>query len=240
VTTYKINKGCLEFFDENGKKINGSVNYGGYLDLSGTAITALPDNLTVGGYLDLRGTAITALPDNLTVGGSLDLRDTAIKKGEAEKVNRDISGLSLKISADLEIRFNAKGFSITDKILSRIVSKKSGVMKVVIAGKKETSFLVSDGSGNYSHGKTLKEARDGLIYKISSRDTTPYKSWKSSDVRPTADIIKAYRVITGACEGGVRAFIERNGGMPDEMKVSEVFEKTKGEYGSEQFKQFFA
>ena len=33
---------------------------GGSLDLEGTQITALPDNLTVGSYLDLRGTQITA------------------------------------------------------------------------------------------------------------------------------------------------------------------------------------
>ena len=32
---------------------------GGYLDLEGTQITSLPDNLTVGGYLDLEGTQIT-------------------------------------------------------------------------------------------------------------------------------------------------------------------------------------
>ena len=32
---------------------------GGWLDLSDTQITALPDNLTVGGWLDLRGTQIT-------------------------------------------------------------------------------------------------------------------------------------------------------------------------------------
>jgi hypothetical protein len=50
----------------------------GSLDLRGTAITALPDNLTVGGSLDLRGTPITALPDNLTVGGWLDLSGTPI------------------------------------------------------------------------------------------------------------------------------------------------------------------
>ena len=55
-----------------------NLTVGGYLDLSGTGITALPDNLTVGGYLDLRGTGITALPDNLTVGGSLYLRGTGI------------------------------------------------------------------------------------------------------------------------------------------------------------------
>lgn len=35
-------------------------------DLSGTQLTALPDNLRVGGDLDLRGTAITALPMNLS------------------------------------------------------------------------------------------------------------------------------------------------------------------------------
>lgn len=34
----------------------------GYLDLSGTAITALPDNLTVGGYLDLRGLSQLQFP----------------------------------------------------------------------------------------------------------------------------------------------------------------------------------
>ena len=50
----------------------------GNIYLSGTQITALPDNLTVGGNLDLRNTPITALPENLTVGGRLDLRNTPI------------------------------------------------------------------------------------------------------------------------------------------------------------------
>lgn len=50
----------------------------GWLDLRGTKITSLPDNLTVGGSLDLSRTNITSLPDNLTVGGSLDLSGTTI------------------------------------------------------------------------------------------------------------------------------------------------------------------
>jgi len=55
-----------EFMDSNG------LTVGGWLDLRGTSITALPDGLTVGGYLDLRGcTSITALPDGLTVGGEI-------------------------------------------------------------------------------------------------------------------------------------------------------------------------
>ena len=55
-------------------KVTGPMNVTGSLDLSGTQITALPDNLTVTGSLYLSGTQITALPDNLTVGGWLYLR----------------------------------------------------------------------------------------------------------------------------------------------------------------------
>ena len=62
---------------EKAKAMMGQNNNGN-LDLIGTKITALPDNLTVGGNLYLRGTRITALPDNLTVGGWLDLSNTKI------------------------------------------------------------------------------------------------------------------------------------------------------------------
>ena len=33
---------------------------GGWLDLSGTGVTSLPENLTVGGSLDLSGTGVTS------------------------------------------------------------------------------------------------------------------------------------------------------------------------------------
>ena len=51
----------------------------GSLDLSGTGITSLPENLTVGGWLDLSDTPIKSLPKCLTVGDSLYLRGTPIK-----------------------------------------------------------------------------------------------------------------------------------------------------------------
>ena len=70
-----------KFKKETGIKLDikdGKPYYGGNLDLRGTAITSLPDNLVVGDWLDLYGTAITSLPDNLVVGGWLDLSYTAI------------------------------------------------------------------------------------------------------------------------------------------------------------------
>ena len=48
-----------------------SRTVGGYLDLTDTNITELPDNLTVGGDLYLQGTGVTKLPDNLKVGGDI-------------------------------------------------------------------------------------------------------------------------------------------------------------------------
>ena len=39
-----------------------------------------------GGSLNLRGTKITSLPDNLTVGGSLDLSGTEINRNDATKI----------------------------------------------------------------------------------------------------------------------------------------------------------
>ena len=62
------------------RQLPDNLTVGGSLNLSGTAIQQLPDNLTVGGSLDLEGTAIQQLPDNLTVCGYLDLRDTAIQQ----------------------------------------------------------------------------------------------------------------------------------------------------------------
>jgi hypothetical protein len=56
----------------------GKYMWKGNIDLKGTHITELPDNLHVGGYLDLRRTQITELPDNLHVGSSLYLGRTQI------------------------------------------------------------------------------------------------------------------------------------------------------------------
>jgi hypothetical protein len=50
----------------------------GNLDLAGTPITSLPDNLTVQGSLYLDDTPIKSLPDNLTVHGTLTLVGTQI------------------------------------------------------------------------------------------------------------------------------------------------------------------
>ena len=65
-----------------------------WLDLRGTNVTKLPNNLSVKGFLYLTGSQITELPDNLSVGGSLWLKDTSITE----------LPYNLSVGRDLDIR----------------------------------------------------------------------------------------------------------------------------------------
>jgi hypothetical protein len=57
--------------DESMAKAIVEIDTDGDVNLRGSRIRKLPDNLTVGGDLDLRGTGITELPDNLKVAGTI-------------------------------------------------------------------------------------------------------------------------------------------------------------------------
>ena len=57
-----------------------NINVKGSIDLYGTQITELPDNLRVEENLDLYGTPIIELPNKLIVRGYLDLMRTKITK----------------------------------------------------------------------------------------------------------------------------------------------------------------
>lgn len=52
--------------------------FGGYLNISGSNITYLPDGLSVGGDLCIDGTKITSLPKNMEIGENLDLVGTKV------------------------------------------------------------------------------------------------------------------------------------------------------------------
>jgi len=126
---------------------------------------------------------------------------------------------------------------IADGVLSEIVKKKGNVYHVINHGESEVSYLVTDGT-NWSHGKTLKEAKDSLIYKLSSRDTTFCEGWKLDDKIDTVDLIKAYRAITGACESQTKAFCESQN-LPNQMTPAEAIKLTQGQYNSQVFAEFF-
>ena len=140
-----------------------------------------------------------------------------------------------------ETNFKEKAI-VADNVLSIIKSKKKiddlTMFKVVNHGEKETSFLIKRGD-IYSHGETLKEAEDSLIYKISDRCTDEFKKYTLDTVISSEKAIQIYRKITGACEHGVRNFVSSLVDAPKEISIKNLIELTKNNYGNDKFKSFF-
>jgi hypothetical protein len=140
--------------------------------------------------------------------------------------------------------FRRKGFLFADGLLSRIVDTKQSrggalVHKVVAVGKSKTSYCI-EVDGTYSHGDTIKEARESLMYKIGERDKSAYQGWKLDRKITAKEAITSYRVITGACEAGVRWFVQSNGKLKKMYTPQEVIDLTNGQFGNKEYAAFFS
>jgi hypothetical protein len=131
---------------------------------------------------------------------------------------------------------------IADVILSEIINKRktknTTVYNVLNHGEINQSYLV-DQDGIFSHGNTIKEAKDGLVYKIGSRDASAYNDFTLETEITLEESIKMYRVITGACEPGTRYFVERQNNIPEKFTVQEVIKITEGQYNHNVLVNFF-
>ena len=211
-----------------------NLTVGGWLNLRGTQITALPDNLTVGGWLNLEGTQITALPDNLTVGGGgEDIYSCAISREEKNKIQP-----AVVIFQTMFTWQNGK-YIMADDIFSEVVSNRKNIYRIKNISRAEVEYLVTDGDGKWAHGKTLKEAKADLVYKISDRDTSKYKDLTLDSVLNHEKAIEMYRTITGACASGTRGFVETLTKVKKEYTIREIIDLTKGCFGNQVVKQFF-
>ena len=206
-----------------------NLTVGGWLDLRDTAITTLPDNLTVGGWLDLSGTGITTLPDNLTVGGGLYLRDTAITTQERKKVRK------LK-----DCDYVPGRYLYADGILTHVKQRVQVEGYTLYIGKIKGKNVVSDGT-HYAHCDKLRDGIADLAFKTAAdRGAGQYKGLPL-DTELTVDEAKTmYRVITGACRAGTNAFVESLGDtLKEHYTIREMLELTRGQYNSERFAEFF-
>lgn len=126
---------------------------------------------------------------------------------------------------------------ITKKLLARKKIDNIEVFEVEEFPSSKSSFVIKKGNV-FSHGKTIKEAKDSLKYKIGNRDTSEFKKWNIKTIATQTKMIEAYRVITGACEFGVRDFCQGKK-LPVKLNVEKVIELTNGKFGNKQFQEFF-
>jgi hypothetical protein len=194
------------------------------------SVTSLVEgfNPTVGGYLYLR--SVTSLVEgfNPTVGGNLYLRSglTAPTK-KPGKI----------ITSKNKLLFWQNGKYVSaDGIFTEVVSKKGNIYRVKKVHSQKEFYLVTDGS-THAHGDTLKEAKEDFDFKLIS------EKLKNEPIKADTIIdINYYRLITGACELGVRSFIEQHGLKKEKYKASEllpILEKNHA-YGLERFKKLVA
>ena len=183
-----------------------------------------------GGWLYLSGTQITALPDNLTVGGSLDLSGTQIKNKDKE---------CRKVKGFFEGKTKPNAWLYCDGMLVHIKKKKQIGSYTYYVGKIPNMNVVYDGK-HYAHCKTLKDGILDLEFKkAKDRGAEQYKGLTLESVLKYDEAVTAYRIITGACQAGTQHFLDGLKEIKEEYTVAEIIELTKGSYGNATFKNFF-
>ncbi len=118
----------------------------------------------------------------------------------------------------------------TDDVFSYVLSTRNGVKKVKTDNGK-VLFVVHDENGNSSHGETIKEAREDLIYKVVAKSDVAIPKKATGK-----EWIGIYRAVTGACGAGVRNFVETTDkSLDDTYTAAQIAKLVQGKYGSEQF-----
>ena len=119
---------------------------------------------------------------------------------------------------------------IADGILSKVVKQKGPIYHVINHGETTLSYLI-ERDGMFAHGTSMDEAKESIKYKIGERDLSKYDTLTNETELTIDECITMYRVITGACESGVRRFVE-NSDVKAVYTVSEIIALTKGQYGN--------
>lgn len=198
---------------------------GGNLNLRGTPITSLPENLTVGGSLYLIGTQITKLPDTLKVSDSVLHTNPNLKKRPEHKLH--------------DGDYVPGKYLYADRILTHVKNRRKSGAYTYYLGKIKDKTVVSDGT-YWAHCRTLREGVADLLYKhAADRGAEQYRHLTLDSVLPFDEAVTMYRVITGACQAGTQQFISELKEPKEQYTVREMIELTRGQYGADKFEEFF-
>jgi hypothetical protein len=212
------------------------------------SLTSIPEgfNPIVGGYLDLR--SLTSIPEgfNPTVGNSLwlDLL-TLIPEGFNPTVGgylhlpKGLTCNKIELPSNYLFSWQDGKYIQVDGIFTEVVKQKGNIYHVKKINDDKIFYLITDGE-RWSHGDTLKEAKEDLVYKVTNKTKDDYKNLNKSSVLSFEEAVVCYRVITGACSFGVKDFVKNKlDKVEKEYSIEIIIEKTVGCYGNENFKEYF-
>ena len=222
-------KGFCERYNITEAQFTGKENIGGGLDLR--SLTSIPEgfNPTVGGYLDLR--SLTSIPEgfNPTVGGDLYLRSDLKAK---VKVNKPKAGVIEDLRRNKLLFWSDGKYVKADGMFTEVLSKKGNVYKVKKLHSVKEFYLVTNGKV-HAHGETIEKAKADFRFKLLSE-----RLKKEPIKKDTLISIAHYRLITGACEIGVKSWMQQNNIKTENIRAEDllpILKKTNA-YGFEKFK----
>ncbi len=197
-------------------------------DLYLGSVTSIPQgfNPTVGGDLYLR--SVTSIPQgfNPTVGGQVIVKSGLIVKSKKPKGKIDTPKNNLLV-------WQEGKYVKADGIFTEVINKKGNIYKVKKVHSQKEFYLVTDGK-THAHGDTLQKAKEDFRFKLMS------EKLKNEPIKKDTIItINYYRLITGACEMGVKNWMQQNKIKKESYKASELLpllEKTNA-YGLDRFKK---
>lgn len=221
---------------------------GGSLFLS--SLTALPEgvNLSAGDWLDL--SSLTTLPAGATLRarGALFLSSLpALPEGVTLSAGR---WLALGGLSDETQHYQGKTIRLRciDGITTRLIrARKVGTATLWTAqyfrGHLDTDprcYVAQEGD-TYAHGETAERALRDLRFKIMSADFDPDELVARIKRRGTVEF-NDYRLLTGACENGLREGLRARGLDPDtnELPLATALELSRGAYGGDRFARLMA
>ena len=199
------------------------------LDLSGcTSLTSLPERLSVDGYLYLNGcTSLTSLPETLSVPGSLDLSGCVFtQQWRGRRVTiTSIDGLATVIG---KFKTLPDGSEVTKARYFRTV-----------AYEDMAPCYVARINGYTAHGDTVAKAIRDARFKFAEADFDADDLIATITERGTVEF-NDFRLLTGACESGLREGMRQAGLDPDaqSLPLATVLANAYGEFGAA-FKEHF-
>jgi 16S rRNA U1498 N3-methylase RsmE len=120
-----------------------------------------------------------------------------------------------------------------------VVKQKGNVYHVKKLNNNKVFYLITDGE-KWSHGDTLQEAKEDLVYKVTNKTKDDYKLLTLSSILSFEEAVVCYRVITSACSFGVKDFVKNKlVKVENSYSIETIIEKTIGCYGNETFKNYF-
>ena len=199
------------------------IKSSGGIEVHQSATLTAP-NLATSGSIDVHQGATLTAPNLATSGW---IRKEAESKRQVGIKNGDLFG------ADKNILY-ADGIFIIFKSVKEIQGIKFYQSKF-----KHTISCATDGT-YWAHGKSLKICISDLMFKSANdRGADQYKGIDINKYVSFEQAVIMYRIITGACSGGIESFISGLQDVKDEYSPNEIIELTKGQHGNDVFRRFF-